>query len=320
MHMQNSTIYNPQLRKKMTQSSFTLSDADDNIASHPKKRHVYFSPFINHDIVDTLNGNETNHSSLHTNQSIHSKTVMIVLNRPISCPPSAIFHKLWSISSFHICADGGANRLYDATVQSKDLVVYIPDMIQGDLDSVRVDTRSFYTSQGVRIQRDASQESHDLDKAIQSILILLEEESRDASSCRVYVYGAFGGRFDHEMAAFNALYRWGSIFNHQIYLYDDETCAFLLPTGICNEIHIMNYGDDSTLYQTGEGPHCGIIPLGEACSWISTHGFKWDLDGDRSTSFGSLVSTSNKVMKSIVTIESSNPVVFTAEMKVTDSK
>jgi thiamine pyrophosphokinase len=298
----------------MTVASSSSSDYDSLATS----KHLYTSPFLK---SSSIYDNPLKQEELYDDaaETTHTKTVLIVLNRPIQTPPSPIFQKLWSLSSFHICADGGANRLYDATrTTTIHPKVYIPDMIQGDLDSVREDTRAYYTNHGVRIQRDESQESHDLDKALQSILTILSEESKDASSCHVYVYGAFGGRMDHEMAALNALYRWGSIFNNQIYLYDDETCAFLLPAGVRNEIHLVNYGDHqdgTSVMQTGEGPNCGIIPLGECCKWIQTRGLKWDLDGTRSTSFGCLLSTSNKVMSSIVTIETSSSVIFTAEMK-----
>lgn len=60
------------------------------------------------------------------------------------------------IASYKICADGGANRLYDAMLNAgieggkgkgKDLRdLYLPDLIKGDLDSLREDVRSWYAA------------------------------------------------------------------------------------------------------------------------------------------------------------------------------
>ena len=40
--------------------------------------------------------------------------VLIILNSRIRVPIGPVFSKLWSMSSYRICADGGANRLFDA--------------------------------------------------------------------------------------------------------------------------------------------------------------------------------------------------------------
>jgi thiamine pyrophosphokinase len=57
-----------------------------------------------------------------------------------------------------VCADGGANRLYDELPamlpgQSADAVrsAYLPTAIQGDLDSIRPDVLDFYRSRGVPV-------------------------------------------------------------------------------------------------------------------------------------------------------------------------
>lgn len=62
-------------------------------------------------------------------------------------------------AALRLCADGGANRLHDlfpdAMTRSKYAKVdrshaddrYLPDMIKGDLDSLRSDVRTFYEEQ-----------------------------------------------------------------------------------------------------------------------------------------------------------------------------
>lgn len=73
-----------------------------------------------------------------------------------------------------ICADGGANRLYD---QIADMLPgldpelarssFLPDLIKGDLDSVRPDVQDFYTSRGVpMIDLSSDQETTDLEKCL----------------------------------------------------------------------------------------------------------------------------------------------------------
>ena len=134
---------------------------------------------------------------------------------------------------------------------------------------------------------------------------------------RVCIYGAFGGRFDQEMGCIQALYKWGDAFSNRLFLFDDHTFAILLPQVVRNEIRIPFYGDSPTNLKdktlVGEGPTCGLIPIGCRCEFVKTTGLKWNLDGS-SLEFGGLVSTSNRVMEDVVVVQSSHPVVFTAEV------
>jgi thiamine pyrophosphokinase len=73
-----------------------------------------------------------------------------------------------------ICADGGANRLYDqisGMLPGMDPAVarisHLPDLIKGDLDSVRLDVQDFYTSRGVPfVDLSSDQETTDLEKCL----------------------------------------------------------------------------------------------------------------------------------------------------------
>lgn len=61
-------------------------------------------------------------------------------------------------ATLRVCADGGANRLYDELPamllgQSADAVrsAYLPTAIQGDMDSIRPDVLDFYRQRGVPV-------------------------------------------------------------------------------------------------------------------------------------------------------------------------
>jgi len=151
---------------------------------------------------------------------------------------------------------------------------------------------------------------------------------------RTFIYGGFGGRFDQEMGVINTLFVWGNKQSFQqttLAVYDEETCAFVLPEiPMKSEILIrypagestLNNNDDndeddeSDTHVVGEGPTCGLIPIQGRCDKVITTGLKWNLEGDQPMEFGGLVSSSNRVMNEVVTVETSSPMLFTTEMIV----
>jgi thiamine pyrophosphokinase len=242
------------------------------------------------------------------------RTALIILNSPIQNPPSPLFWKLWDMAEYRVCADGGANRLYDATIGTMNGRSIAPNIIRGDLDSVRDDVREYYASKGSTIEPDPCQDTNDLDK---SLAVVLKDWVKPGEPHRVCIYGAFGGRFDQQMGCIQALYKWGDTFSNRLFLFDDHTFAILLPPVVRNEIRIPFYGDDPANQQdktlVGEGPTCGLIPIGSRCEFVKTTGLKWNLDGS-SLEFGGTVSTSNRAMEDVVVVQSSHPIVFTAEV------
>ena len=295
--------------------SFSLMSGSGAETSMKVRRHV--SPF-----VSSADG-ESDKDDV--------ASCLVILNSPISRPPSRIFQHLWDRSNYRICADGGANRLFDATMTTRSDTpsekttpnAYLPDKIKGDLDSLRSEVRGHYEKLGVDVERDRCQDTNDLDKCMQTILARskadnsMDEAAGDKRKMNVYIYGAFGGRFDQEMASIQALYRWADDFSYRLTLYTDETCAFLLPAGETNEINLANIADGEiggNNRPMGEGVTCGLIPIGCQCESVTTTGLKWNLDGDCPLEFGGLVSTSNRIVEDVVTVKSSQPLVFTTEM------
>lgn len=352
----------PSSNSSSSSSRSPLINKDEE--EHPQY-HTYTSPFLplqsdnctdNDKDVDCENVLNDNEGTLHNPQlqlqpQPHPKdptVAMIILNSPIANPPSPIFQKLWSLSSFRICADGGANRLYDA-VRS-----YIPDLICGDLDSLDISVKEYYEQRGVDVIQDTNQENNDLDKALCAIRdwklkmttnSLVQEsiettiqgcvqglskrqednnnDNDDGDVLQIFVYGAFGGRFDQEMASIQAMYRWRDEFHYRIALYSDETFAILTRPHMINQIYLPFYSKmDVTNKQVshGEGPTCGLIPIGCRCEGVRTKGFKWNLDGSVPLEFGGLISTSNRAQDHVLQIESPQPLVFTAEVVVVVSK
>ena len=112
-------------------------------------------------------------------------------------------------------------------------------------------------------------------------------------------------------------------------MYTDETCALLLKPNVQNRIYLPFYsdklngtenenngnrGEEVNNVNVGEGPTCGLIPIGCRCDKVETEGFKWNLDGDTPLEFGGLVSTSNRAEQRMLTVWCSQPLVFSAEI------
>lgn len=319
----------------------SINMASSSLTSEKKSPRVHYSLFNNVIKEEDDNDNDNEYSKGVDCSFDPSTTAMIVLNSPIRRPPSPLFEKLWAASSMKICADGGANRLYHATTtttgttakkedmdtstrppqQRRDdegagpTVYYRPDLITGDLDSLHPQTREYYEQRlGVQIVRQYDQNYNDLDKSIRSI-------PKHYRTC--LVYGAFGGRMDQEMAAVQALFTYLDTIP-QIWLFDDQNAAILLGPGEEHHIYCPNYRDAADATELapgqgyerrvlGEGPTCGLIPIGEPCQSVTTRGLQWNLHGDP-LAFGRLVSTSNRIVERCVTVQCSHPLLFTVEV------
>ena len=323
--------------KKASSTSTTKSEHNQNMI------HRYDSPFF-------------------SSESSTIPSALIMLNTPIkssgACTKnnvngtnddnklSGVLGMLWETSSLKICADGAANRLYDATVTvgvESTSNKYLPNIITGDLDSVRSDVLQYYEMKGVSIIRIEDQNFHDLDKSLMAVEKWIEESSLDKQqqsksnnyndkkstnkTRRAFIYGGFGGRLDQEMGVINALCVWGKKEAFQqtnLAMYDEENCAFVVPKLPTKSEIRIRYPDicsmtnDKEIQKTcqfvGEGPTCGLIPIMGRCDNVVTAGLKWNLNGP--LEFGSLVSSSNHVTDEVVSIETSSPLLFTTEMIV----
>ncbi|KAK3260542.1 cAMP-dependent protein kinase subunit, variant 2 [Cymbomonas tetramitiformis] len=133
--------------------------------------------------------------------------------------------------------DGGANRLFDDLPghfpnESADAVRkrFVPDVIVGDLDSLRPDVRAFYAARGsVVIDKASDQDTTDLHKCIAFLEDKLDSEPR-SSLCqsKILIVGGLGGRVDHEFGNYNVLHIFASL---PLVLLGDSAFVQLLPRG-----------------------------------------------------------------------------------------
>ncbi|RDX85262.1 Thiamine pyrophosphokinase 1, partial [Mucuna pruriens] len=221
--------------------------------------------------------------------SLSLNYALIVLNQ--SLPRFAPL--LWDHARVRVCADGGANRVYDEMplffphqLPSHVRTRYKPDVIKGDMDSIRTEVLDFYAKLGTKvIDESHDQDTTDLHKCVTYIRDLTP--NTDQSQLCILVVGALGGRFDHEIGNINVLCRFS---NTRIILLSDDCFIHLLPKNNCHKIFIQS---------SVEGPHCGLIPIGMPSGSSTTTGLKWDLN-NTAMRFGGLISTSNIVKEDII--------------------
>lgn len=76
------------------------------------------------------------------------------------------FSRIWNQSNLRICADGGANKVYDRyTLNFRDNTLKTPDYLVGDFDSVRNDVLEYYQKRGSKIVKIDDQDTTDLEKS-----------------------------------------------------------------------------------------------------------------------------------------------------------
>ncbi|KAI8801933.1 hypothetical protein BJ742DRAFT_835008 [Cladochytrium replicatum] len=214
--------------------------------------------------------------SLNARANGATERALIILNQPLG--KTATFERLWNNTSMRICADGGANRLFDAFSSDVDRERFLPYQIRGDLDSLRPDVAEWYKSQGVEVVKIDDQDTTDFQKCLK----LIEEiEISEKRQFEIFAFGALGGRFDQAISSINVLHVVRD--SRRIILASEDSIAFLLTKGkhviLCN--------------RAIEGPTCGLLPIGVPLANITTTGLKWNLGKGMVSSFGKLVSTSN---------------------------
>ena len=239
------------------------------------------------------------HSTAFLAHATQLKLALIILNTDERLKGEAsndLFSHLWEQATVRVCADGAANRLHDALSTERRAVLssqriapaercsnLLPDVITGDLDSIRPEVMEFYERLGVPLVRVDEQDSHDFEKCLRWLQVQ-QEATGSKQPYSVVAYGAFGGRLDQQMANLNMLFRRDFQCFERFVLLDHHSLALLLAPGA----HAIEPCLDV------EDGKCGLIPMGGACEAVTTQGLKWNLEGD-GLAFGSLVSSSNQI-------------------------
>ncbi|KAG1746756.1 thiamine pyrophosphokinase [Suillus paluster] len=234
-------------------------------------------------------------------KDLNASRALIIVNQPFN---TRLLKTLWAACEWRSCADGGANRLHDAssTAGGPDLrSSFLPDMVKGDLDSLREDVKLYYMSQNVPVIYDSDQDSTDLMKCVQA---LEEKERLTGKEFEIVILGGLSGRLDHTVHMLSYLHKLRKT-RKRVYTVTDDNVGWVLDEGE-HLIHI-NY---DILGQT-----CGLLPVGINSTILTTTGLRWNLDNTES-SFDGLVSTSNHLVPGQdVTIKTSKPIWWCAELR-----
>lgn len=287
------------------------------------------------------------------------RTALILLNSPL--PPRPLFAKLWKTATLRFCADGGANRLYDRFVGGRDLSSlkgeaneedWLPDLILGDLDSLREDVRAYYEQKGVAVEQDPDEYSTDLGKNV-ARLTAIETGSippphnpksptqtirPTGQQFQIVLIGGLSGRLDQTIHTLHAMTLLAEKEKRdRVWAIGKESAALLL-TKVTTSAHMSSCflpgcdlcGSQSPARLGGQGSHelhvdlalfgqtCGILPVGVSEAHVTTKGLAWNLgpnDYMYPTSLSSAVSTSNHLIQEEVKIETDVPVVWTMEVR-----
>ncbi|BGP21597.1 thiamine pyrophosphokinase [Rhodotorula toruloides] len=261
----------------------------------------------------------SSHDSADSTDASPRRNALIILNSPL--PPQPLFRRLWDAASLRFCADGGANRLFDRFVKGKgraedgwddqldgDEVKWLPDLVLGDLDSLRADARRYYEDKGVRVQHDPDEYSTDLGKTV-ARLSAVERASPSRQPYQLIIVGGLSGRLDQTVHTLHAVTMLAQKEGRErVWTVGKESAAVVLKKG---KHHLKL--DLATFGKT-----CGILPLGTSEAYVTTTGLQWNLgptDYMHPTSLSTAVSTSNHLIREDVTIETDVPVIWTMEVR-----
>lgn len=236
----------------------------------------------------------------------HSSS-LIILNTDLD---SIDLRQLWHQSALHVCADGGANRLFDY-FGCEERKRYIPEFITGDLDSLRDDVRSYYQRAGSVLIVQLTQYSSDFTKAIKVVvahhsdkrellkgpvheldgLSDITAQISDMYATTVHVAGGIDGRFDQTFQLINQLYCLKHEYGHlRIFFISGSDVVFLAPKGTS----YVTYPNRTTFNQIDHVPKCGLLPFRSEVT-LNTRGLLYDVENWVST-VGGNVSSSNGIV------------------------
>lgn len=176
----------------------------------------------------------------------------------------------------------------------------LPDIVHGDLDSLRDNVRDYYASRGVEISRDKDQYSTDFGKCMQKI----SAKAEASSTQDIVVLGTLGGRVDQGLGLLHEMMREETLRpNLRLWLFSECSLSIILRS----QHSIIRGLQSSGLFTE----NLGLVPI-YCPATITTAGLEWDVK-DWATHMGGQVSTSNHVKADEVHVHTDAPILFTIE-------
>lgn len=237
--------------------------------------------------------------------------------------------QLWRHLQLHVCADGGANRLYDYFTAA-DRHLFVPEYITGDLDSLRPEVRTYYHHHGAVVIEQQSQYLLDFMKAIKVVVVHHSDQraqlggpiDRDdglssiasaittATTTTVHVAGGTDGRFDQTFQLINQLYCLHHDYSQlRIYFVSANDIVFLAPKGTTYVV----YPHRTVFNRIERIPKCGLLPFrGEVT--LNTRGLQYDVENWVSGVGGNVSSSNGVVGTTGFVVETSDDIVVNVEI------
>ncbi|CAD8093299.1 unnamed protein product [Paramecium sonneborni] len=212
------------------------------------------------------------------------KIAILILNTQIN---QKVFDFYYTPNAYLICADGGANRLYQ--YQKK----IIPQCIIGDLDSLKLEIQEYYSSLNCPIIKIDDQDTSDFEKALYFI-----QQQPDIH--RIIILGGLTERFDQTINSLHTLAK----FNFHGELISDYSIVRYFNKGI----HKFQFSEIESL------KGISLFPQGTQAR-INTKGLKWDVTQNNPLIFGQFISTSNEALQKQLEFDSLDNFFFVTQLK-----
>jgi thiamine pyrophosphokinase len=178
--------------------------------------------------------------------------------------------------------------------------VQLPDIIHGDLDSLRDDVRAYYASHGVDASQDHDQYSTDFGKTMQ----IISSRSSPSAQKDVLVLGTLAGRVDQGLGMLHQMIREETKHPKlRLWLFSECSLSFILRS----QRNVIRRLQSSGLFTE----NVGLLPVWGPAT-ISTTGLEWDVK-NWYTHMGGQLSTSNHVKADEIHVETDAPILFTIE-------
>ncbi|CDO94242.1 unnamed protein product [Kluyveromyces dobzhanskii CBS 2104] len=256
-------------------------------------------------------------------------SVLLILNQKIELDVS-VFEKLWNRYTIKVCADGGANRLYDY-LSDYNGNKYQPDLVVGDMDSIREDVLKYYKgSEITTVIKQQTQFSTDFSKSINAATLLMlgadlktmEIDEYDGihklygiankgplHDVPLLVLNGIDGRFDqtiHSMVQFYVLQREDPYYKVCFLTMSD----FIILVPSSTKGYWLKLGNIKSMMG-----NCGLLPLAGPTNITKTKGLKWDVENLLSSIASGEVSSSNRFVGENCLIACDQPLVTNVELK-----